>query len=443
MRSRSSARRSGSASPEVGEHLRRRNFWLLWSGLTVSRLGDGLFAAVVAWTAWDLGRSPWSVGLAELAAWSPRVAFSFVGGVFADGHDRRRMMIISDVIRAGLVVELAVLLMTHSLGMGTLLACSAGVGLVSVPFEVARFAIVPQLVNRERLVGANALLQLGYRCAFAVGPLLLAAAGRGLSLSSILMADALSFLFSAATIRAALLPAPTGSPDVGTEPSRSLVSRAAGADQLRRELADGVRVVRQLPDVALAIATFAVSLLLVSGFRTVGLTALVGTRFGNDPATYGFLNAVLGVAEVVGALALSRIRMMDLAAWAMLSWAALGLFRAPLGFSPHVPAAAALLGLTGLASAAADVSIVTLIHTRVDGRWLGRTFGLWQTATAAAAALSPLLAAFVFSRTGIAAGFAVSGIMVATLGLSAWPWTSRSANRRRALPLSTRGGYGG
>src|SRR5213083_393636 len=137
--------------------LRHRDFLLLFAGQGVSRLGDGLYTAVVAWLAWSLTHKPGAVALVTLAAYGPAFLATLIGASYADRYDRRRLMIATDVVRAAVVAVAPVLL-----------------ALVGAPFAPARNAIVAQIVPTERLLEANGLLQVAFRAAFFVGPLLLA-----------------------------------------------------------------------------------------------------------------------------------------------------------------------------------------------------------------------------------------------------------------------------
>ena len=79
--------------------LRNRNFALLFTGQGVSRLGDGLYVAVVSWLAWSLTHAVGAVAVVTIAANAPTFAVTLIGASFADRYDRRRLMIATDVLR--------------------------------------------------------------------------------------------------------------------------------------------------------------------------------------------------------------------------------------------------------------------------------------------------------------------------------------------------------
>jgi MFS family permease len=383
--------------------LRNHDFRLLFAGQGVSRLGDGLYTAAVAWLAWTLSHSPSAVALVAVAANLPTFLATVIGASYADRYDRRRLMIATDLGRAALVALAPPLLLAGALGLPVLIAGAALLSLIGAPFAPARNAIVARIVAPERLVEANGLLQVAFRSAYFVGPLLLAPLLAVASMPVVLALDALTFVVSAATL------------------SRLRVQHVA-TDRigLRADLAAGLAVLREAPDVAVVIGTFVLAIVAASGFLTVGVLALVGDHLGGHGGEYGLLLGIAGLAEVVGAFAVARLRLRNLALTAVLAWALLGAFRFPLGLTTTPLEAGALLAVTGFSSALTDIPLVALVQRRIPDRHLAKVFGLWEGGIAGAVALAPLIAAFLIAHVGVRAGFMLSGLtLIAVSGAAA------------------------
>ena len=79
--------------------LSSRDFRLLWAGLTVSLIGDGVFLVALAWQAYQLSNVPTALSFVGAAMTLPQVFFLLLGGVVSDRLDRRRVMIGADVVR--------------------------------------------------------------------------------------------------------------------------------------------------------------------------------------------------------------------------------------------------------------------------------------------------------------------------------------------------------
>ncbi|MFF5362004.1 MFS transporter [Streptomyces scabiei] len=134
---------------------------------------------------------------------------------------------------------------------------------------------------------------------------------------------------------------------------------------------------------------------------------------------YGLLLGIAGLAEVAGALLLARIPIRRLAPVALLAWALLGVFRLPLGLATSPVVAAALLALTGLASALTDIPLIALVQQRIPDGHLAKALGLWEAGIAGALAVSPFIASTVVSLVGVRAAFVLSGAALVTLALVA------------------------
>ena len=83
--------------------LRDRDFLLLFVGQAVSRFGDGLYTAATAWLAWSLTKDPTAVAVVSVAAFAPAFLATFVSASYADRHDRRKLMIATDLARVAVV----------------------------------------------------------------------------------------------------------------------------------------------------------------------------------------------------------------------------------------------------------------------------------------------------------------------------------------------------
>jgi MFS family permease len=276
-------------------------------------------------------------------------------------------------------------------------------------------------VPAERLLESNGLLQVAFRAAFFVGPLLLAPLLAVASLEVVLALDVLTFLISAVTLTAIR------------------VRAAARAEQrlgLRADLAAGLAALRSEPDVLIVITTFVLALVAASGFLTVGVVALVGGSFGGHGGEFGVLLGIAGVAEVFGALLVVRLPLRNLALTAVLAWALLGVFRFPLGLAETPLLAATLLAMTGFASALTDIPLIALVQQRIPDRHLAKALGLWEAGIAGALAIAPFMAAAIIEHIGVRNAFMLSGAaLISFAAIAAIAITRVSARSVRRPPL--------
>ena len=101
--------------------LRNRDFRLLWMGMTISLIGDGIFLVAMAWQAYELWNAPAALSLLGIGMTIPTIAFLLPAGVLSDRVDRRSLMLCADLARALVLAALAVLALTGLLTFWELL----------------------------------------------------------------------------------------------------------------------------------------------------------------------------------------------------------------------------------------------------------------------------------------------------------------------------------
>ena len=183
--------------------LRIRDFRLLWSGMCVSLLGDGVFIVALAWQVYALSNTPTALAVVGIAMTVPTLAFLLVGGVMSDRFDRRRLMLAADIARGLAIGVIAVLSLTGTLELWHMLLLVAVFGAGTAFFGPAFDAIVPDVLPASLLPQANSLDQFIRPVALrlagpALGGFLIAGVGVGWAFAL----NAATFAVSAAALLA-------------------------------------------------------------------------------------------------------------------------------------------------------------------------------------------------------------------------------------------------
>jgi MFS family permease len=226
-------RPGGLARGHLLSPLRHRDFRVLWAGMAVSLLGDGIFLIAIAWESYSLWNAPAALSIVGIGMAVPTVLFLIAGGIVSDRHDRRLVMMWADGVRAVAVAVLAGLVIAGSLQFWELVVLVAIYGSGTAFFTPAFEAMVPTLLPREDLAAANSLDQFvrpiaGRLAGPAIGGALVAGLGAGAAFA----VDAVSFGGSLLALLA--LPA-MGRPDSETSES-SLAALRAGLGFVRRRV---------------------------------------------------------------------------------------------------------------------------------------------------------------------------------------------------------------
>jgi MFS family permease len=271
--------------------LRRRDFALIWSAALVSNIGSWMQTIAVGVLVTELtGKASWT-GLVAAAAFVPIGFLSPVGGAMADRVNRRRWLLGTTIGETLFAVLLAVLASTGNATPAAVTCIVLGAGMMTALGFPAYQAILPDLVEREDLLGAISLSSAQFNLGRVVGPAL---AGLVLAFGSYTLAFAINAASYGAVIIALLLVRlPANPPD--TE----------GGTVIRR-IMTGVRAALAEPGCRLAIATIGVAGLLLSPFIAL-IPAVALKLFGHGGEGTSILVTAQGVGAVAGALALTPL----------------------------------------------------------------------------------------------------------------------------------------
>jgi hypothetical protein len=117
--------------------LRHRDFRVLWAGMAVSLLGDGIFLIAIAWESYALWNAPAALSIVGIGMAVPTVLFLLAGGIVSDRYDRRLVMMWADGVRALAVAVLAFLVIAGALRFWELVALVAIYGIGTAFFTPA------------------------------------------------------------------------------------------------------------------------------------------------------------------------------------------------------------------------------------------------------------------------------------------------------------------
>ena len=162
------ARRSGRLAA-----LRHRNFRLLWSGLVVSNTGSSMQVAAILWHVSLLappGRKAFALGMVGLFRILPIVLLSLAGGIVADAHDRRRVLLFSQSWMAAVSAFLAWATFSGHASLGLVYAVSALTAAAGAFDGPARQSLAPNLVPPADLPNAISLNSIMFQIAAVLGP---------------------------------------------------------------------------------------------------------------------------------------------------------------------------------------------------------------------------------------------------------------------------------
>jgi MFS family permease len=340
---------------------RSRDFRCLISGELVSVLGTQLTAVAVPYQVFQLTRSSLDVGLVSLAQLFPLLIGGLVGGSVVDAVDRRRLLLLVQLLMAACSAGLAVNadLDPSRPALWPLFVFPALAAGLSALDSSGRSTIIPNMVRRSELSAANAMFQALFQLGLVVGPAMAGLLLAGAGVRFVYWLDVASFGVAALAI---FLISPQ--PPTGKVPRPGLRSVLEGLSFVRgRQAIQGAYLI----DINA----------MVFGLPRALFPALATTVFGGGASTLGFLYAAPGAGALLGALTtgwVGRIRRQGRAVIvAVIAWgAAITCF----GFVTWLPAALVLLAIAGCADVISAVFRNTIIQLSVPDALRGRLMGL-------------------------------------------------------------------
>ncbi len=392
--------------------LRNRSFGSLWLGQVVSLSGDAIFDVALLWLVLLETGSYALVGVTQAAILIPAVLAAPVAGVYADRVNRRNLMIVSNVVEAGITGTIALLYLTGRLSFPLLILLVLLLFTTAQFFRAAIGAIVPRIVGREDLGAANSLFTLttsaNQLASYAIGGVIVTAFGAAVPITY----DGLTFLIAAALFT--LIARPYGRPRADGPPGEPAAPGRSFGSDFREGLryVRGSRLLRQLILFGFAINFF--------GASAVALIAPYSKDWiHGDGTTYGFALAFFSLGSIVGAAVVGKVNFRAYVGKLLFAGvAAAGVLIALTGVVTTTLLAFPLFFLIGAALVIVNLPIQVLVQTKVPGELLGRAVTVLGSLLAAAQPAAAILAGGLAQATSIGAVFVGSGTATALVTLA-------------------------
>ena len=346
-----------------------RNFRLLWLAQIISGMGDVLYSVGVMVHVFQQTGSALQTTGVLIAQSLPRFLLGPIAGAMVDHYPRQRVLIVMDLVRAGLVGLLLLFVQQGSVNLWGIYLVVAGITAASTFYQPARIAIVPSLVERFNLVRANSVLVGTAQGTMAVGYMLGGLLTLRIAFGTFVLFNLLTFLVSA-TLTALMHIKPRSEAEKQAQKSRLPLRQSVREGYVYLKDNPVVRplvVMELLEHVPHGIWTSALMLVFAEKALRAGADA-----WGTMSALY-FAGMMVGaVVASVAARRLERYPGLIIGGNALAS----GVLTLLFALSPVTWVAVVLAFLFGPPSAVRDVVQDTLLQTVADGELLGRVYAL-------------------------------------------------------------------
>ena len=290
MKSSQTLSNQSSGSKNIFRALKHRNYRLFFIGQGISLVGTWMQQVAVSWLVYRMTNSPFLLGLVGFVGMIPTFVCTPLAGVFADRHNRRNMLLVTQALSMFQAMVLAFLVLSHQVQVWHIIVLSAFIGIVnSFDIPIRQAFTVEMIENREDLGNTIALNSSAFNVARLVGPslagLLIASVGEGICF----LLNALSYIAVLGSLFSMRM-----------KPSEKLPS----SRNIFWELKDGWDYAANfLPIKWILVFLGLISLMGVS--YQVLMPVFARDIFHGGPHTLGFLMAMSGIGALAGALYLA------------------------------------------------------------------------------------------------------------------------------------------
>ncbi len=379
---------------------RRPQFRALWAAIALSYAGSGAATTALTLYVQQTRGTGTAVAAFLIASQLPRLLGPLAGTV-ADRTDLRTVMIGCDLGQAAVFAAVATLP-----SFGLLIALTAVATVLQTSYGPARTALVPNLVEEDELITANALLGTATNLYVAVGPLVGGLLFATIGPAAALLVNAATFLGSAALT--ALVPATPPPEETEHEPVLAATATAA-------RFIWGEPVMR-------AVAVSICLLLCFLSVDNVAAVFLVRDTLGGSAFAYGLIEAVFGVGMLAGSfwiLGGAGGRWVATRLY-LLSCALSSLASAGSGVAPSLAVLAPIQAVAGSGNGIEIVASETIIQQQVPRGLIGRVYGFTSSATSLGLGVAMAFGGLLVDATSPRTTFliAAAGGLIVTLGVA-------------------------
>ena len=408
-------RPSGSPYAQV---LRIPAFRALWISQMLATFGEAVARVALPLLAFDMTNSARMASQVLVASLLPMVVLAPISGVLVDRLDRKKLMIVTDVVRAVLVLSIPFCREAWQVAVVAMLVATN-----DAIWRPAALAAVPVAVPPGQLVTALSITQVGSNILRVAGP----------AIGGVIVGFAgprpAFFLQGACFLLAAIAMVPMVLPPIVEPTERERISAA---------MWQGLSTVKSNP-VVRGIAAVEALWQTMTAVLSIALVAYCVSRFGETDAsdeTYALITTVFALGTVVGALVAHRAeRRMGRPMLMAVGYLA-PLLAVPMVFNPPMPIVFVLWFGLGFADAWAVIGMQAYLAEAIPDHLRGRTYAAWTAVVTLGAAVAYLVVGWMASAIGAGLTISLVGLLVGIGGpILLWVTGGLRAMRKHSAEL--------
>ena len=394
--------------------LLHRNYRLYFLGQLVSVIGTWMQTVAQSFLVLDLTHSGTQLGLTTAARFLPMLVFGPAGGLYADRHDKRRVLYVTQTLAGLLAGIFAICLVTGSMRLWVVYVLALALGFVNVFDNPARQSFISEMVPEADLANAVLLNSISMNLARVFGAAVGGTVAAVLGLTLCFTLNAVSYvavLVSLAVMSAAAL-----------YPARKVAKQ-------KGQVRAGLRYVWSKSEILVPMVMIAVVGTLAWEFQVslplMASSVFHGWIFHNSAAAYGTMASVMGAGAAVGGfVSAGRVkpgpRSLCLAA---IGW---GIAILVAALAPNMPVELAAMLFVGYGSITFNSLAKTTLQLAAKPEMRGRVMALWALAWLGSTPVGGPIIGWISATAGARWGLVVGGVATLLCGVLALAWAART-----------------
>ncbi len=379
-----------------------RDFWVVLVGQGVSSFGDAITNTALPLLVLALTGSGLAMGVVGVLTTLPDLVLGLPAGAYADRWDRRRMMFLADLGRAGLTALIPISVWLDGPTLALIFLVTFPLNALRVVWLAAFTAAVPGLVGRGQIPRANAIFEAFFNVGWIVGPALAGFLAATIGPGATIALDALTFAVSAAALLLVRRPL---KPEARTEPSH-----------LVADIREGIAFVVRHPTLRAVIALWTTTSVIYAGLTSALIFYITIDRgYGSD--VVGVVLSAFAVGSLGGSLLAARMAFRAVGPVMLVGAVVMGLTLIVVALDVPVAVLAAAAFVAGILNANVLVSYLTLRTQLSPDALLGRVGATARTLSVGMMPIGALLAGALLDAIGGTATLVLMGSASIAAGL--------------------------